>query len=239
MDDPTQDTRSVPSTDPARAAARRTWIVVGAIVGIVGGGIWLWEDVLEDRLIPKRWGVVDAPADAAAAATAADGPGAGAIFRSGQLHPALVERTLATHGVTVVVDLDDEETASADAQAEAMARLGIEHALFPLIGDGTGEIEQYAQAIARMVAARQAGETVLVHCSAGTYRTGGVVAMYRVLVEGASVEEARAEMIRYNWKPKNPTLPRYLNANMRTLAERLVELGVLERVPDPLPRFPE
>jgi protein tyrosine phosphatase (PTP) superfamily phosphohydrolase (DUF442 family) len=197
-------------------------VAVGAVI-VVGGGIWAWDDLLKERIFPKRFGVVDA----------------GSVYRSGQLHPALVERTLRERGIEVIVDLDPDDTPEARAEALAADRLGIEHRLFPLIGDGTGDIEQYAQAILRMKSAVDAGDPVLVHCSAGTYRTGGVVAMYRVLLEGWTPEQARDEMLEYDWKAKDPILPAYLNRNISALATRLVELGALDAVPDPLPVFPQ
>lgn len=201
----------------------RAILLAGAALLAVAGGIWAWDDLLKERLFPKRFGVVEE----------------GLIYRSGQLHPALVERTLRDRGIEVIVDLDPDDTPEARAESLAADRLGIEHRLFPLVGDGTGDIEQYAQAILRMKSAVEAGEPVLVHCSAGTYRTGGVVAMYRVLLEGWTPERARAEMIEYDWKSRDRILPAYLNRNMSALAERLVKLGAIERVPDPLPRFPE
>jgi protein tyrosine/serine phosphatase len=200
-------------------------IMVASIVACVGGAVWLWEEVLEDRIIPKRWGVVEE----------------GLVYRSGQLHPALVAETLRDRGIDVIVDLNQQEhdNAAQRAEEDAAAALGIERSLYPLIGDGTGDIEQYAQALLRLNEARRSNQQVLVHCSAGTYRTGGVVAMQRVLVEGWSTDRARDEMMQYNWKPADSTLPRYLNEHMAALAARLVELGVIEHVPEPLPHFPE
>jgi protein tyrosine phosphatase len=76
---------------------------------------------------------------------------------------------------------------------------------------------------------------VLVHCAAGAYRTGGVVAAYRMLVQGGSPADAWAEMKRYDWDDSEPQLPDYLNSNMAELAAQLVQLGVIDEVPDPLP----
>lgn len=201
---------------------RRTILIVVLLIAAVGGGIWLWEEVLEDRLVPKRLGTVEQ----------------GRIYRSGQLHPALVERTLRDLGIEVIVDLDPDDTPAAAAELVAADKLGIEINLFPLIGDGTGDIEQYALAIQRIASAQQAQQPVLVHCAAGTYRTGGVVAMYRVLVEGWTPERAKAEMFEYDLKRKDTRIMVYLNEHMRTLAQRLVELGVIDAVPEPLPRIP-
>lgn len=204
---------------------RRALVIIALATAAIVGGAFLYAKVIRERVFPKRWGVVEQ----------------GQIYRSGQLHPALVERTLKGNGIDVIVDLNqlEPENASQRAEEQAAAKLHIERRLFPLIGDGTGDIEQYAQAIARIVEARRADETVLVHCSAGTYRTGGVVACYRMLVEGWPPEKARDEMIDYRWTSDDATLPRYLNDHMAELAARLVELGAIDRAPDPLPRFPE
>ena len=61
---------------PSRSLGRLL-LTIGVIVAVIGGGIWVWEEVLEDRLIPKRFGVV-VP---------------GSIYRSGQLSPTLILTT--------------------------------------------------------------------------------------------------------------------------------------------------
>lgn len=207
---------------PPRKSRRGLWLAAG-LVALIGGGIWLWEEVLEDRLIPKRLGTVEA----------------GTIYRSGQLSPALVHRTLDRLDVDVVVSLCAEVPGlpEHDAERQAADDLGIERLIFPLEGDGTGDIASYARAIAAMHEAAQSGRTVLVHCAAGSYRTGGVVAAYRLLVQGESPEAAREEMLEYGWDG-SAILPEYLNAHMRELAERLVRLGVIDEVPEPLPKLP-
>ena len=204
-----------------------SWVVVGIVV-LIAGGIWLWEEQLEDRIIPKRWGaVID-----------------GSLYRSGQLHPALIERTFVAHGIELVVSLIDVETGSDDDRAfDAVERttcedLGIERRVLPLQGDGTGNIGNYALAIGAIAVGLESGRTILVHCAAGSQRTGGVVACFRVLVEGWTPAEARAEMERYDWDPKDDrALTDHLNANMAELARRLVDLRVIDALPDPLPRF--
>jgi protein tyrosine/serine phosphatase len=195
-------------------------IVLAAV--IIGGGIWLWHDVIQDRVIPKRWGCVEQ----------------GAIYRSGELSPALIERTLRKNDIQVIVSLTGEKPDDPDQNAERQAakELGIELLRFGLGGDGTGDIEHYAQAIAHIVKAKQEGKAVQVHCAAGTQRTGGVIACYRLLVRGDPKDDVLREMRSYDWDPQdNPKLVPYVNENMPTLAARLVELGVIESVPDPLP----
>lgn len=46
------------------------------IIAITGAGIWLWDKVIQDRIIPKRWGVVEE----------------GKIYRSGQFSTSFVKK---------------------------------------------------------------------------------------------------------------------------------------------------
>jgi len=192
------------------------------IVAIIGSGIWFWKEVLEDRLIPKRWGVVEE----------------GKIYRSGQLSAALVKKTLTKHNIAVIVNLTVEGSGDKDQEAEKQAadELGIEVFRFPLKGNGTGDIKRYAGAIATIVDARKNRKPVLVHCAAGTQRTGGVIACYRMLVEKRSPSFAYAELLRYNWHDEpDQVLLTYINTNMSELARLLVGMDVIDQIPDTLP----
>ncbi len=214
---------STPTVRPRSTA--RLLVKIAIIVAVIGSAIWVWEEVLEDRLIPKRWGTV-VP---------------GEIYRSGQLSPTLVRKMLETHGIELVVHLgvhvpDDPAHV---AEQEAVEALGIERRLFPLRGDGTGDIGNYARAIDAMVVATREGRPVLVHCAAGAYRTGGVIASYRMLVQGMAPADAWQEMKQYDWDDDNPILPDYLNSHMAELADELVRLGVLTERPEPLPVLAE
>jgi protein tyrosine phosphatase (PTP) superfamily phosphohydrolase (DUF442 family) len=214
-----------PTGDSApRKPGLRTVLLIGLLVAVVGGAIWLWEDVVEDRVIPKRWGVVEQ----------------GAVYRSGQLSGALVERTFRDNGIEVVVSLRPDEPGNKDHEAErrAVEDLGIEWLVFPLRGDGTGDVVNYAKAVAAMVEAKRQGKPVVVHCAAGTYRAGGVVAAYRLLVEGADPADVYAEMLDYDYDPDDENPPAYLNEHMGEIAALLVEMGAIEKVPDPLPVLP-
>jgi protein tyrosine phosphatase (PTP) superfamily phosphohydrolase (DUF442 family) len=189
---------------------------------ILAGAIWTWEEVVKDRVIPKRWGVVEK----------------GFVYRSGQLSSSLVKRTLENHGIKVIVSLvgriaDDKDQ---EAETEAAEELGIEVLRFPLGGDGTGDIAQYAGAVAAIVEARRVGKPVLVHCAAGAQRTGGAVAFYRLLVEKRSPSFVVKEMARYGWDPKRDrVLLDYIDEHIGELAVMLKERGSIEEVPDPLP----
>ena len=206
---------------------RYKWVVVAILVAaILAGLIWLWESRLKDRFVAKRWGVVEP----------------NRIYRSGRISRHLVKRILKKHGIRVVVDLTGRKRGDPDQEAEAKAckALDIERVRYSLKGGGGGDIEHYAAAIARIHKAVQEKEPVLVHCAAGTQRTGGVIAAYRLLVQRKPIDSVFREMQRYGWRPEDdPILPRYLNNNMETLADLLVEQGIIGAVPDPFPVIPE
>ena len=191
---------------------------------LIAGSVWLWEEVLEDRVIPKRFGVVEP----------------GQIYRSGRLHRSLVEKTLRKYNIAKIVDLTGGVPKDQDQQAKVLATqvLGIERVELFLKGNGTGDIRRYAEAIAFIHDAVRQNKPVLVHCSAGAQRTGGVIAAYRMLVQKKPPTEVHDEMTKYRWKPKKDhELLQYLNDNMSSLAGMLVEKGVLDRVPEPLPKL--
>jgi len=204
-----------------------TWgkprLVWPAILLLVGT-IWLWEDVVEDRVIPKRFGVVKE----------------GQIYRSGQLSSSLVKRILLKYKIGVIVSLSGDSSGDVDKDAErqAAAELDIERLIFPLSGNGTGDINNYARAIAAICEAQKKQKPVLVHCTAGVQRTGGVIAAYRLLVEKENAPFVLAEMMRFGWNPKrNAYLLPYLNSHMEELAMLLQQMGVIDHVPPSLPQI--
>src|SRR5262249_46316236 len=146
-----------------------------------------WEKVVRDRIIPKKWGVV-VP---------------GKVYRSGQISKELIESVLTKNGIRAIINLQsaDPDDANQEAERSVATAHGIAQYRFPLGGDGTGQIGNYADAIANLTRLEAEGTPVLVHCAAGAQRTGGVVAAYRVLVRQESPQLAYAEMRSYAWKP--------------------------------------
>lgn len=205
-----------------RKTARQIGVYLVAIVLLVIGGLVAWNNGLRDGLFPKNFGVVEP----------------GQLYRSGQISHWQIEPTLKNNGIKVIVALSAHggKQADLDAELKAVNELGIDREVFPLGGDGTGQIEQYAAAIAAVDKAKKEGKPVLVHCIAGAQRTGGVIATYEMLVEKKSPAEAFEQMRKYGHDPTaNPHLLEYLNDHMGELAKKLVERGVIDRVPDPLP----
>jgi hypothetical protein len=196
---------------------RRTLV----LCAVLGAGIYVWDEFIKYRLFPKRFGVVVPEL----------------IFRSGQISKWVIGDVLDRHDIQLVIDLQANDTLDEHQQAEIdeIRRRGILLRRIPLSGDGTGDLESYAEAVALLAQAAASGQPVLVHCGAGAKRTGGVIAVYRVLVEGYSPAAAYDELLAYGWHSDNPTLPRFLNSNMEHFARRLVECGVLAAIPNRLP----
>lgn len=222
----TESRASDPPAERRRAGfwRRRAGRVLIAVLIAAGLGWWFYEDVIEERWIAPRFGVVEA----------------GQIYRSGQIPAPIVERVLQKHDIAVVVDLTVAELDSAvqNAERDAIRNLGITSLRFPMGGNGVGTPDNYIGAIAAIHQAKQDGQRVLVHCQAGTQRTGGVVSGYRLLVEGRPAAEVYREAQRYDWEPdEDYHWPRFLNAHMRQIAEGLVARGVIDEVPEPLPVF--
>lgn len=152
------------------------------------------------------------------------------LFRSGWIDARLVEDVLRDHEIGLVVDLTDETCDSPERQAEqrAVERLGIAYRCCPLKGDGTGDVQQYAHAVAAIAHAQALGRPVLVHCAAGDKRSGGVVAAYLLLVRGAPVATALAEIGRFTRHGvPSETVTRYLDDHLAEIAAHLRDEGVL------------
>ena len=116
--------------------------------------------------------------------------------------------------------------------------LGIQRFIDPLMGDGTGDIHSYASAVKQMVDAQGQGKAVLLHCSSGAQRSNGATFYYRVLVQHWNADDAAREMTRNGHSShSNPALIPYLNSHMREMAALLVQGGVIDHIPDPLPQI--
>lgn len=204
------------------ARIQRTLVLIAALAVVALIGDIVWEKGIRDRVIAKHWAVVIP----------------GKIYRSGQISPGLIEGMLTRHGIQVIINLQGASPSDANQQAEHEVALanGIAEYRCPLGGDGTGDIRSYAEALRIMQLCLSEDKPVLVHCAAGAQRTGGVIAAYRILIQGGSPQDAYAEMKANGWKPsKDQILIDYLNAHMAELARLLVELEVLDRAPEHLP----
>ncbi len=199
-------------------------IIAGAFI-LSAACAWGYKSFYYD-FVPKRFGVVEE----------------GSIYRSGQMSAALIKKVLVDRKIRIIVDLTGEDPKNSDQQAEKKTadELNIKILRFPLGGKGTGDVNQYAAALIAIADARKNNLPILVHCSAGTQRTGGVIAIYRLLVQKKDPAFVINEMKQYGWNAKdNPDLLPYLNSNMPALAEMLKQAGIINEIPNPLPRLPQ
>ena len=213
-------------TDQNSKKKRRDAILwtAAAIAAVVGGGIWLYEEYIEEYYIFPRWGEVEPDS----------------IYRSGDPAPYTALEVYRENGIDRVIMLSRyvPDLLHHRKSKQATEQLGADFVPIPMPGDGAASAEKYARAIELMHESRQKGEQVLVHCAAGTNRTGGVVAAYELLVEGLPADQVYRHMKRYNFNPhENEKLLPFLNSNMKRIAELLVERGVIERVPESIPRI--
>jgi len=196
------------------------WLLV--VLGLAATAV-TWDQV-KYQFIPKRFGVVVSDK----------------IYRSGQIDKSLIEKVLREHQIREVVDFTGVEPDNPNQAAEAKTcqKLGIATHRFPLKGNGTGDPEAYVQALKVMAEAASDGRPLLVHCAAGSQRTGAAVAYFRMLIENRPPSEAYREMEKYKWKPRHDqVLAQYINDHMQEVAEGLVADGTLDKMPSPLPVF--
>lgn len=203
-------------------ARRRRAVAVLAAVALAGlaAGAAL---TVRNRLVCKRWGEVVADR----------------IYRSAQPPSAAVGRLLVDRRIDRIVDLTDRETRNADrvAEIDAARRLRVRRVEAPLSGDGRGDPAAYVRALSEMEGAVRKNRRLLVHCSSGTQRVGGVVAAYRLLFEGWPAERALAEMRAYGWDARTDgVLVEFLDAHLPQIAASLAERGLLAP-PAAIPRL--
>jgi protein-tyrosine phosphatase len=164
----------------------------------------------------------------------------GRIFRSAQMPPMILREKLLENHIRLILFLSHDDLDDADVQAEKSiaAEQHVRFVNYPMMGDGVAAPEMYTRALRVLCAAVRAGQPVLVHCHSGAQRTGGVVAVYRMLVEKVPPDRALAEMKRFGHDPRrNLTLVPFLNKHMGQWALALQRAGVIDRVPDPLPQL--
>jgi protein tyrosine/serine phosphatase len=164
----------------------------------------------------------------------------GRIYRSAQIPALLIRHKLKANQIRTIIFLshDDENDADIQAEKQTAAELGADFLNFPMSGDGLAPPQQYTDALRALLQSVRSGKAALVHCHSGAQRTGGVIAVYRLLVEKKPPADVLAEMLRHGHDPrKNTALVPFLNQNMGQWAAALQADGSIDRIPDPLPQL--
>ncbi len=209
-------------TEPNAKKPSRPWIPA-LIAGAVALLIWFYVEQVHEDLFPKRFHTVVE----------------GQIYRSGKLTTAAMTKVVRQHDIRTVVDFGAYPLGSKEDQLQqAIAdSLGTVRYRFDLHGDATGNPNAYIHALRLMT--DPANHPILVHCGAGTERTGCVVILYRHLVEGVPVAEGykEASSIGHSGR-RNPHLMDVLNTWTDPITEAWASGGDVpgaEPLPTPAP----
>jgi protein tyrosine/serine phosphatase len=201
---PASECRTAAKIAPVKPPAQSRWrsrILVAGCLALLSIPLFLvtWNNGLRQFLFPKKWGVVEP----------------GRIYRSGQISPRLIERTLERNHIGLIIDLSSDDNEDARAEREVTTRLKIPRLDLFLHGNGVGDPNVYVKALSAIIEADRHHTPVLVHCQAGTERTGGVIATYRILVEGESQEKAFTEARSYGHSDgENPHLVPFVREHL-------------------------
>jgi protein tyrosine phosphatase len=201
------------------AKGHRTQLIIAAIVGLIVIVAAL-DEFVKPRVFPKKFGVVIEDS----------------LYRSGRIHESLLPKILKDYEIDTIVTLTHAIDTIEWQQAERRIakELNVELIRFPLRGDGTGDITSYIEALRAINKELGNDRRVLVHCAAGTERTGGAVFLYRTLFLGQAQADAFAEMRDYGFNPeRNIALLPYLVDGLPIIVAGLAQYGLTTAsVPD-------
>ena len=144
----------------------------------------------------------------------------GKIYRSGQPKPYQLEKLIREYDIRTVLNTREPEVREPliRGEQEICDRTGARMVRIQMPGDGRGTYEQYDEAVALL--RDPTNLPALVHCARGSYRTGAVIASYRVLAQGWSEADAIREMAKYRAHTNGHVLIPYLREYFRSRAQR-------------------
>jgi len=117
---------------------------------------------------------------------------AGRFYRSAQLDPAELDRVVKRYGIRSVLNLRGNNTGTPwyDGEVVTSAADGVAHFDYPISAENPVTVRQMQEILAIL---STVPKPVLVHCQAGSDRTGLVSALYR-LSRGADVATAGEQL---------------------------------------------
>jgi len=122
----------------------------------------------------------------------------GRLYRSGAVTPEQLKRLTRELHLRTVVSLLNPAAEVTRAERRAAERLGLRWINIPLPGNGASTAAQRERIKAALFDPDNA--PLLVHCAAGTNRTGLAVALYRLHRQGWTLEQVLEEMKRFGFE---------------------------------------
>jgi protein tyrosine/serine phosphatase len=207
--------------------SRSGHVLLGTVLAVLLGAL-AWQKAIKPNVIPKNFGVV-VP---------------GQIYRSGELTPSTLRKVVEENQIRTILDLGTfTEGSAGDRREQATAHaLGVVRYRFSLNGDATGNPNFYVQALQLMN--DPAKRPILVHCGAGSERTGCVVILYRNIIEGKAIDDVYTEALEYRHRPeRNPRLRQVLDewgSKIQRAFESGTQIPGIDPAPDlkPVPATP-
>jgi tyrosine-protein phosphatase SIW14 len=177
-------TQSPPTQTPTvRRHRRRTWLILTLLIVGTGAGIAIKN--YRHQFFAKRFAEV-VP---------------GRLYRAGYCEPRPLTRIIRDYKIkTILVLLNDEPDSLLQQKEVAVAqREGVRLIRIPMPGDGIADFDALDQAAG--IIADPANQPLLVHCYAGTMRTGASYAAWRMRHCGWSYQQAADECEDYELSP--------------------------------------
>jgi protein tyrosine/serine phosphatase len=116
----------------------------------------------------------------------------GEAYRSGQMDAAQLARAIQAYGIKSIINLRGTNApASYQGEMETVKRLGVQHYDFSLSANDEIPVPQLDEIIRTL---RAAPKPVLIHCKAGSDRTGLISALYCLTLKGETPAQADREL---------------------------------------------
>ncbi|MEM9082087.1 MAG: tyrosine-protein phosphatase [Planctomycetota bacterium] len=202
---------SKPSRTFWRHANRRfDWgrlaIILGVFIGVV---IYVWEEHLEDQIVPRNFGVVEP----------------GHIYRAGRQTPRTLTAIINKYDIRTLVDMGGypEDSEREATMTQVAIDLGVEHHEIRLDGHGIGNPNAFVDVLELIN--DESKHPILVHCAAGSERTGACIAMYRHIQQDLPLADAMEESTQFKHEPDdNPRMFLFVG-QWHTAIKRSLETG--------------
>jgi protein tyrosine phosphatase (PTP) superfamily phosphohydrolase (DUF442 family) len=132
----------------------------------------------------------------------------GEAYRSGQMDAAQLSRAIQEYGIKSIINLRGTDApAFYQGEMETAKRLGAQHYDFSLSATNEITVPQMDEVIRTL---RQAPKPVLIHCQAGSDRTGLISALYCLTLKGETPAQADRQLsVWYGhipWAPSAKTI---------------------------------